>query len=91
MAELLVERGASLEAEYIVRTRISAESAPPMGGRVPTRLCVRAQNGLTPLHWAAFNGDVHVAQMLITRGAAIDARTKARCRRDGAEMAPRSW
>ena len=45
-------------------------------------VCARAQNGMTPLHWAAFNGDIHVAAMLIGRGAAIEAHTKAGCARD---------
>ena len=51
-------------------------------GEPRMRVCARAQNGMTPLHWAAFNGDVHVAAMLIGRGAAVESRTKVRCARD---------
>ena len=89
---MLVDRGAEIEAEYIVsmhENNNNNNNAPD--GRITgparmeeprMRVCARAQNGMTPLHWAAFNGDVHVAAMLIGRGAAVESRTKVRRARD---------
>ena len=85
---MLVDRGAEIEAEYIVSMHNNNNNNAPDGRITDSRAngrtadaCVHAQNGMTPLHWAAFNGDVHVAAMLIGRGAAVESRTKVRCAR----------
>ncbi len=36
------------------------------------------QNQMTPLHWAALNGKLNVAQLLVQSGANIEAQTNVR-------------
>jgi ankyrin repeat protein len=43
------------------------------------RRCERAQDGNTPLQWAAFKGDVACVKLLVERGANKEAKNTVRC------------
>ncbi|XP_064896820.1 ankyrin-1 isoform X9 [Columba livia] len=70
MVRLLLDRGAQIET----RTKTKPKSLPfPM---LSPRTLLSPQDELTPLHCAARNGHVRIAEILLDHGAAIQAKTK---------------
>jgi hypothetical protein len=50
-------------------------------------LLLRAQDGMTPLHWAAYNGHASVVTLLCERGADKETKTEV-CTRHAHAHAP---
>jgi ankyrin repeat protein len=46
---------------------------------LPALRCARAQNGRTPLHWAAEGGHPPVVKLLVDSGADVEAKDNVRC------------
>jgi ankyrin repeat protein len=56
-----------------------ADAAAASLSAAALRRCGCAQNGMTPLHWAAFKGKVACVALLVERGANKDAKNDVRC------------
>ncbi len=61
------------------RCRAALTPPPPPLSAAALRRCGCAQNGDTPLHYAAFNGQVACVALLVERGANKAAKNEVRC------------
>jgi hypothetical protein len=65
-----------------------ADAAAASVSAAALRRCGCAQDGYTPLHWAADNGHVACVALLVERGANKDAKTNVRCAAPSPAAAP---
>jgi hypothetical protein len=75
-----LDTGADKECKDVVRCGRQQHALPALHVRThASRAAHGAQNGQTPLWWAAEDGHLGVVQLLLERGAAIETKDDVRC------------
>ena len=78
LAKLLIERGAQVDATDAVRALPRGAAVAAGAEATPLRCAACAQDMNTPLHDAAAAGDAGICAMLLSAGAAVEARASVR-------------